>query len=114
MTLLTPLTVEDIKAKFPNPNIDLHHGEPTFTAIYSPEKKLRKNATTIHTSLGGGSNGHLGLLTTPADYTIIAGEDFNDPVDSGDPPVLVGGTTAVDASNLKDVYNSNVYIHGTG
>jgi len=113
MTLLTPLTIEEIRAKFPNPNIELHHGEPTFTAIYSAEKKLRENATTIHTSLGGGSNGHLGVLTTPADYTIIAGEAFNDPADPGATPVLVGGTTAVDASNLKDVYNSSVYIHGT-
>ena len=55
------------------------------------QAELYANAQAIPTTLGGGGHGHLGLITSPADYVRLSGQPvaFNIPA----PPVapLLGG-----------------------
>ena len=41
------------------------HGEPTFEVIRTLHRELMVNAQTVHSDLGGGEFGHLGLVLSP-------------------------------------------------
>ena len=48
------------------------HGEPTYDSLTVIFNQLKANARYVHTSLGGGYHGYLGLLLSPAQYTTLA------------------------------------------
>ena len=58
MTIL----VEDIMVKLPIKTIPKIIGDLTYKAINELRKDLYANASVIPTALGGGRNGHIGLL----------------------------------------------------
>ena len=69
--------VADIIKGFPNPELTKIRGKPSRAKIIQMEKELKANASSVETQLGGGANGHLGLMMTAADYatwtpTIVA------------------------------------------
>ena len=45
--------------------------EPTTANLITLQRKIRANTITVHSTLGEGHYGHLGLVCTPATYTII-------------------------------------------
>ena len=47
------------------------HGKPTTGNLITLQQEIRANALTVHTTLGGGHCGHLGLVCTPATYAAI-------------------------------------------
>ena len=47
------------------------HGEPTTANLITLQREIRANAITVHSTLGGGNYGHLGLVCTPATYATI-------------------------------------------
>ena len=48
------------------------HGQPTNLNMDQLEEELIAVASSIPTSLGGGNNGHAGILLSPVDYVILA------------------------------------------
>ena len=48
------------------------HGEPSFATLRILARELRANAGAVHSTLGGGALGHIGLLLTNAQYELLA------------------------------------------
>ena len=62
------------------------HGEPSYESLRVLTNQLKANARSIHTTLGGGQHGHLGLVLTPAQYAILSPTPY---VRQARPPPLV-------------------------
>ena len=76
-------SVESIKESFPYPVIAKTPGRPTFETISEIHSKLKANASSIHSELGGGSHGLLGLTLQPGTYTVLTGHVFQPPANPG-------------------------------
>ena len=53
---------------FELPELTRIHGVPITANLINLPREVRANASTVHTTLGGGHHGHLGLACTPAVY----------------------------------------------
>ena len=56
---------------FEYPELIQIHGEPSTSNLITLQREIRANAITVHTNLGGGHQGHLGLVCTPVTYATI-------------------------------------------
>ena len=56
---------------FEFPEFTRIHGVPTTSNLITLQREVRANASTVHTTLGGGHHGHLGLACTPAVYSNV-------------------------------------------
>ena len=69
---------EDIDYKnnrFEYPDLTRIIGEPTTSSLITLHNEVKSNAISVNTTLGGGQNGHLGLVVTPATYaTLVPGD----------------------------------------
>ena len=57
---------------FEYPDLSSMHGEPTYETLRVLTNQLKANARSVHTTLGGGQHGHLGLVLTQAQYAILS------------------------------------------
>lgn len=55
------------------------HGEPDYESLKKLKKQLKANAKAVPSTLGGGNNGLLGLVLTPAEYSIVCPTPFIKP-----------------------------------
>ena len=60
---------------FEHPVLNKIRGEPTYETLHNKKNELKSNASSIPTTLGGGNNGYLGMILTPAEYHRIAPAD---------------------------------------
>ena len=91
--MATTLSLESIKELFPHPVISRQIGAPTYETINDVHTKLKANASSVPTTLGGGAHGLLGLMLGPATYLAITGHNFATPPNPGAQPVIAPGTT---------------------
>ena len=85
---------------FDYPEITKIHGEPTLGGMIDLEGQIDANAMTVHTSLGGGQHGHLGLTKTQERYAEIEDtEPYQRPVNPG--ILEVEGGTAFEIAQQK-------------
>jgi hypothetical protein len=84
-------------------------GEPTFSDLRLLTREVKANAMAVHSTLGGGAHGHLGLVLTPAQYATLSPTPFVRPVF---PATLVipAGTTAVAAANMERTYKEEIRL----
>jgi hypothetical protein len=93
-------TVEDVLASSPNPILPTVEGEPDYQTIHATRKFLQANSRAIHTHLGGGTLGHLGLIVSDAAYSNIAPTTAEAPTfwvtpnSPGRAPAYTDGTSA--------------------
>ena len=66
-------SVDHITECFPNQHIARIQGEPSCKSIKKIEKLIIENAASLHSNLGGGMLGYLGLVARAAKYLIISG-----------------------------------------
>ena len=71
---------------FQYPDLTPVHGEPTYEALRVLFNQLKANACSVHTTLGGGQLGHLGLVQTPQQYSLLSNQPYHKPPR---PPPLV-------------------------
>ena len=80
-------------------------GEPKYETLKVLINELKANAQTVHSNLGGGAHGHLGLVLTPQKYNIVApGTPYVRPPFPGAlniPP----GTTNVQAQMMRETHD---------
>ena len=77
-------------------------GEPKNDSLKILINELTANAQTVHSNLGGGANGHLGLILMPAKYAAIApGTPYIRPIYPG-ALVLPPGITNIQAQILSE------------
>ena len=56
---------------FQHPELTKIVGEPTHTSLTILINELKANAQSVHSNLGGGVYGHLGLVLSPVDYDLL-------------------------------------------
>ena len=76
---MTSTTVDYRNTVFEHPTLTRIHGEPTFEGIHHLHKELMINAQTVHSDLGGGTHGHLGLVLSPQRYPLIRNAAYTPP-----------------------------------
>jgi hypothetical protein len=98
-------SIETITAGFPR-RIDRIHGKPTFQTLLTLKQDLGYNAAGVTTTLGGGRRGHLGLVSTPAEYAAIApGTPFVLPVLPAPVPAPADGDTRYVIEERKRLFD---------
>ena len=86
-------------------------GEPTYDTLELLLKELKANAQSVHSNLGGGNHGHLGLVISPASYALLSPDVFARPVFPGVNPVIPPGTTQHAACNIRYQFNENLRVY---
>ena len=74
-------------------------GKPTFETLHKLRNEIKANAKSVYSNLGGGAHGHLGLVLTKAQYTLILTTSFvylTHPVQL----IIPDGTTTLANSNI--------------
>jgi hypothetical protein len=82
------------------------HGQPTNTDIDLLEEELIAIAATVATALGGGNNGHAGMLLADAEYAALApGTPFIQPAKPG---IYPDGVTNANRARLEAEHKEQV------
>ncbi len=63
-------TVDYQNTFFKHANLTKIHGEPTFESIRILQREIIVNALSVHSDLGGGAHGHIGLVLSPQEYAL--------------------------------------------
>eukprot|EP00957_Ditylum_brightwellii_P169216 12879958-Ditylum_brightwellii.AAC.1 len=85
-------------------------GEPTTAALLNLCSKVRSNVQSVDTMLGGGANGHLGLVCDTAIYASIPGAStYLRPLNPGQ---LIVTSTAMQAqmAQLQDQHEDALHL----
>jgi hypothetical protein len=66
---------------FQHPTLTKINGDPTYTGLAKLEREIKANGKSVPSTLGGGSQGHLGLVSSPESYDRVSpGVPFTRPV----------------------------------
>ena len=76
-------TTIDYKTFFEYPTISRIHGQPTYETLQRMYNELKSNASSIPSTLGGGTHGHLGLLLDATQYAMISPYPYIRPIFPG-------------------------------
>ena len=82
--------IDYVSTYFEIPELTKIHGRPTFDKLKVIKNELKTNGSSVTTDLGGGLNGHVGIVTTPAEYILVSIIPYVRPVHPG-PLVLPNG-----------------------
>ena len=98
---------------FQHPVLTKIIGGPTYTSLAQMEKECKANAKSVSSTLGGGQQGYLGLVSSIQAYERVApGEPFIRP------PLPVfqhfgAGTLAAVIANATALHNNLLKLHNT-
>jgi len=85
---------------FLKPDLSPIIGKPTFESLYQLIVDLQANAQSVHSNLGGGEHGHLGLVMTPTQCAIHSTTLYDRPTHPGNLTIPVG-TTRLAAEEME-------------
>jgi hypothetical protein len=109
-------TVKDVLASFPHPILPTVEGELDYQTIHATRKFLHANSRAIHTHLGEGTLGHLGLIISDAAYSKIAPPTtweptlWETPNAPGRAPATMDGTSA-QLSAARHIWEEDVQTY---
>ena len=100
------------KDLFEYETLDRISGQPSYESLHQLRKQLQANAASVPSTLGGGANGHLGLVLTPQQYAFISIRPFVRPLHPG---VLniAEGTTRDEAERLQFNHKMSTELFNT-
>ena len=79
---------------FEYPTLTKISGQPNYELLKSIKDELKANAASVPSNLGGGSNGHLGLVLSDVEYLTVSPIAYIRPTHPG-PLVIPAGPPAV-------------------
>jgi len=94
---------------FIKPDLSPIVGKPTFESLYQLIIDLQANAQSVHSNLGGGAHGHLGLIMTPTQYAIHSTTPYVCPTHPGTLMIFVG-TTRLAAEELERNHTESLRV----
>ena len=99
----------NIENKFEYPVLTKVHGILDYASLKIIKDEIKANASSIHSDLGGGAHGHLGLVLDPVEYALISLVDYVRPLH---PPLLniPVGTTQHESNRLRDDNKESVRL----
>jgi hypothetical protein len=93
---------------FPHPTLTPLVGKPTSATIKLLTREVYANAHSVHSTRGGGANGHLATCMPDATYFARAGEAFIIPVHPGPQPVHAAGATGPQITATNRQYDQDL------
>lgn len=105
------MSAESSKLSFPHPVLTPIVGAPTNKTNRLLKREVYANALDIHSTIGSGMNGHLGLVMPPATYLACAGVAWADPAHPGGLPVHPQGATGHQITEANRQYDANLVVH---
>ena len=99
--------VNYISTYFEHPTLTKIHGEPNYTMLRRMKNELMRNAASVQSDLGGGANGHLGLLLSPPDYIKVNATAYVRPVHPGI-LVIPSGSAKHESTRLRDEHKQEI------
>lgn len=94
---------------FPHPVLTSIPSEPTNKTLQLLQQELYANVRAIHSTRGGGENGHLALVMPPDLYLARTGMAFATPIDPGDQPTIhVPGATSAQITETNRQYAASL------
>ena len=106
--MTTTANVDYINSVFEYPVSTKVTGRPDYATLKIIKDELKANAGKVQCELGGGNNGHLGLVLTALEYSTVTATPYVRPVHPG--AVVPTGGTAVENTNLRAQYNEDLHL----
>ena len=106
--MTTSVTVDYKNSIFEYPVLTKINARPTYPSLKTIKNELKANAGKVQCELGGGANGHLGLVLTDAEYALVSPTAYVRPVHPG--PVVPVGATQILNTNLRAQYNEELRL----
>ena len=106
---MTSTNIDYVDTYFEYPTLTKIHGEPTYETLKTIKNELKSNACSVTSDLGGGANGHLGLVLTPAEYTAVSPTAYAHPVHPGNLNIAPG-TAHHEATRLRAEHNKHIRL----
>ena len=95
---------------FEFPELSKIHGAPTYPTIRIIKDEVKANASSVASDLGGGANGHYGLVVDPTEYAMVPGTiPYVRPVHPG-ALVIPPGTTQQIYLGLREDHKEAVRV----
>ena len=102
--MVKPTSIDDIVAKFPMKILPLIPGEPDYDCISQLNQIMYGNATTLPTTLGGGSHCHVGLIMKAALYVTLSATAYVTPIEPPLTPDVPSTATSASRQQLCNQY----------
>lgn len=100
-----------ITLPFPHPDLTRIDGKPTNRTVQVLQRELFTNARSVVSTRGGGTNGHLALLMSPAAFTTRSGVEFVPPQHPGAAPVHATNATAGQITETNRQFSASLMEH---
>ena len=105
---MTTANVDYINSVFEFPVLTKITGRPQYSNLKIIKDELKANAGKVQCELGGGKNGHLGLLLKDTEYTLVNNTAYIRPIHPG--TVVPIGATQILNTNLRAQYNEGLRL----
>jgi hypothetical protein len=96
---------------FPHPVLTPISGEPNNQSLQLLQKELYANARAVHSTRGGGANGHLAMIMPANDYLARTGVNFILPVHPGVSPVHGDQATGNQINETNRQFDGRIKDH---
>jgi hypothetical protein len=94
---------------FQHPSLTKISGDPTYASLAKLEKECKANGKSVNSTLGGGLQGHLGLVSSTVAYARVSpGDPFIRPVLPVLPDLTIATAAVIAAAH--QLYNSQLVI----
>ena len=107
------MTKTDIDYKnnyFEYPELSRIPGEPDTKDLITIQRQIRANALTVHTVLGGGHHGHLGLVCNAATYALIPNTQPYVRPNAPGPLIPIAGATQFQIQQQRDQHSEETRL----
>jgi hypothetical protein len=96
-----------ITDNFPHKSIPPIVGQPSYETLKELHLKLNENAVKVHSNLGNGLLGYLGVTVTPAIFDTLSDEPFEIPDNPGTSPAFPDDATGPQIANIRQVFKED-------
>ena len=102
--------IDYVKSNFEFPVLTKITGQPIYTLLKKIKDELMANAASVTCELGGGLNGHLGLVLTPLEYTNVNVTPYNKPIHPGTLVIPGGNLPNYQRQEMRDDHKEAIRL----
>ena len=106
--MTTNTNIDYIATNFRHAALTKIVGTPNYDTLKVIKEELMENAGSVPCDLGGGNNGHLGLVLTPQEYANVSATAYTRPVHPGH--ALPVGDTNWETTVLREAHKENLRV----
>ena len=104
---MTNSSIDYINTQFEYPTLTRIHGQPNYPSLKIIKDEMKANASSVMSDLGGGANGHLGIMLTQLEYSSVSPTDYIKPLHPG-ALVIAAGTSQHESTRLREDHKEDI------